>query len=517
MRFHSGSPVAIGWRQRAPEQVNSSRDDAVVVGGARLAVDGTVLPGHLSTMEPLSPGIRPVHPDFPQEPDALTQPYDYAPGELLRASLEVALRTVSEPLVLAVSGGCDSMALLHAAARWAPERIAVVATFDHATGDYATEAASLVAAQARRLGLTVVRERARHTGASEAEWRDARWSFLRRVARGFKARVATAHTRDDQLETVVMRALRGSGARGLAALAAPSHVLRPWLGVSRAELARWVHSERVAFLEDPMNASLRFLRGRVRHELLPALEQASPGFGEAMLAVGEQAAAWRRDLERLIDDCGLVVNADATRGSVAARVLEETTDAGRAVLWPALCARVGVTLDAHGTRAAVRFTTSGRCGAHITLAGGATISRRRDVRGDIFEVRRAAVLVSPPQPFAGLSDALPLRFGRWRFRRLSVEPLATDAWTIGLPVGVPVVVRTWTEGDRIRTRGAPAGRRVTRYFSESRIPVLDRPAWPTLLVGGDVMWIPGICRGLAAPTRPGRPELIWYRCEREFD
>lgn len=443
--------------------------------------------------------------------------YEVAPSDLLRAVLEVALKDSDDPLVLAVSGGRDSMALLHAMARWAPQRIATVATFDHGTGSYATDAASLVAAQARRLGLTVVRERARTTAVNEAGWRDARWSFLRRVARGFKARVVTAHTRDDQLETIVMRALRGSGARGLAALAAPSLVLRPWLGVSRAELARWVESEALLYLEDPMNASLRFLRGRVRHEWLPSFAQTTPGFAEAMLALGERAAAWRRDVEHLLDASGIAVHASGGRLTVPARVLEQTTDGGRAVLWPAICARVGVTLDANGTRAAVGFTMSQRRGAHITLAGGATIERRHDGRGDLFEVRRAASHVAMWSVYEGPSDALPPRFGRWRFRRLGVEPLAHDAWCIGLPAGTPVVVRPWTEGDRIRTAGAPAGRRVTRYFTESRVPVLDRPSWPVILVAGEPVWIPGVCRGLAAPSRPGRPELIWYRCEREFD
>lgn len=442
---------------------------------------------------------------------------EIAPGELLHAVLDVALQSTDRPLVLAVSGGRDSMALLHAMARWAPDRIAAVATFDHGTGSYATEAASLVAAQARRIGLTVVRERARVGGRTEAQWRDARWSFLRRVARGFRARVATAHTRDDQLETIIMRTLRGSGARGLAALAAPSDVVRPWLGVSRAELARWVENEGLPYLEDPMNASRRFLRGRVRHELLPAFEAASPGFGEAMLALGERAAEWRRDVEHWLDGCGVVVNAERTRLTLAARVVEQTTDAGRAVLWPAICARVGVTLDANGTRAAVRFTTSGRRGTHITLAGGATVARRRDGRGDVFEVRRASGRETGWPTYIGVAEALPARCGRWRFRRLGVEPLAKDAWCIGLPAGTPVVVRPWQCGDRIRTAGAPAGRRVTRYFTESRVPVLDRPSWPVLLADGEPMWIPGVCRGLAAPIRPGRPELIWYRCEREFD
>ena len=508
----------------SPEHDKSSRVRAGrVVGGNRHPwTEAQTAPQPGVTVDATVPllllcGMDRLRSEFP--------PDDIAPGDLLRAVLEVALQGTPQPLVLAVSGGRDSMALLHAVARWAPSRVAAVATFDHATGSYATEAASLVAAQARRLGLTVVRERARTGGTSEAAWRDARWAFLRRVARGFRARVATAHTRDDQLETIVMRTLRGSGARGLAALAAPGAIVRPWLGVSRAELSRWVESENLPYLEDPMNASRAYLRGRVRHELLPAFERASPGFGDAMLALGERAAEWRREVEHYLDGCGLAISASGTRITVPARVLERTTEEGRAVLWPAICGRVGVTLDANGTRSAVRFTMSDRRGAHIALAGGATISRHRDARGEVFEVRSAPMDVGgtarqtrgAAPAFDGMVEALPPRFGRWRFRRLGVEPLATDAWCIGLPAGTPVVVRAWEPGDRIRTEGAPAGRRVTRYFTESRIPVLDRPSWPVLLANGEPVWIPGVCRGLAAPSRPGRPELIWYRCEREFD
>ncbi|MFY7923059.1 MAG: tRNA lysidine(34) synthetase TilS, partial [Gemmatimonas sp.] len=218
-------------------------------------------------------------------------------------------------------------------------------------------------------------------------------------------------------------------------------------------------------------------------------------------------------VERLLDGSGITVHAGGGRLTVPARLLEHTTEGGRAVLWPAICARAGVTLDANGTRAAVGFTMSGRRGAHITVAGGATIERRHDGRGDLFEVRRAGAHAAMWSVFEGPSEALPPRFGRWRLRRLGVEPLAHDAWCIGLPAGTPVVLRPWTAGDRIRTAGAPAGRRVTRYFTESRVPVLDRPSWPVVLVAGEPVWIPGVCRGRAAPSRPGRPELIWYRCE----
>jgi tRNA(Ile)-lysidine synthase len=442
-----------------------------------------------------------------------------SPAAVLEATLDVALSPSAGPLVLAVSGGLDSMALMHAVARWAPERIAAVATFDHGTGSYATDAASLVAAQARRLGLTVVRERARVVGHTEAAWRDARWQFLDRVARGFRARVATAHTRDDQLETIVMRFLRGAGARGLAALAAPSRVVRPWLSVSRAELAAWVADERIPYLDDPMNADRRLLRARVRHDLLPMLIEAQPAFATTWLALGERAAQWRRDVDRFLEQAGLVVSADGTQVTIPSHVLDDTTPEGRGVLWPAICARAGVTLDATGTQAAVRFTTTRRRGAQLPLAGGALLLRRRGATDELFEVRRQAPTAGPVLVWQGTSDALPPRFGRWRFRRLGdgASPSGADPWTMALPSGHPVVVRAWAAGDRIVTMGAPAGRRVTRYFSESRIPVPDRPSWPVVLIADEPVWVPGVCCADAAPSRPGRSDLIWYRCERARD
>ncbi|WP_309668826.1 tRNA lysidine(34) synthetase TilS, partial [Gemmatimonas sp.] len=365
-------------------------------------------------------------------------------------------------------------------------------------------------------------------GQSEAAWRAARWDFLGRIARAFKARVATAHTRDDQLETVVMRLLRGAGARGIAALAAPSRVVRPWLGVSRAELARWAVLEKVAYLEDPMNVSRAFLRGRVRHELLPALEAATPGFSDQILAIADQAATWRRDVERHVDAIGVVVAPSCERVSCPAAALESTTREGRAVLWPAICARAGVTLDAKGTRELVKFTTAGRCGSRILVSGAAIVLRRRaapgEPPGDRFEVRRASSQRSPhsTRAWLGASEALPPRFGRFRWRRLHTAPspgsaAEQDLWTMGIPRGEQVALRVWTAGDRIRTAGAPAGRRVTRYFSEAHVPALDRPSWPVVLVDNEPVWVPGVCRGLTAPSRPGRPELIWYRCEPEFD
>lgn len=443
---------------------------------------------------------------------------DTVPTEaLLRTSLEFALARNTGPLVLAVSGGRDSMALMHAVARWAPARLVAVATFDHGTGGYATDAAAHVAADARRLGLTVVRERARTAAHSEAEWREARWQFLRRVAGAFGARVATAHTRDDQAETVVMRLLRGAGTRGIAALAAPSRVVRPWLSVSRSEVAAWATTESIAFLEDPMNASRRYQRGRVRHELLPAFELAQPGLTASMIALGERAADWRRDLESYLAASELT-SVRAGVLNVPVCVFDVTTDAGRAILWPACFARLGVVLDARGTRELVRFSASRRRGARVTVAGGAIAIREGHGATEWFQLRQPSHERFQPWGWTGEADRLPLRLGPWRLRRLPTEEarsVGDDKWVFGAPVGATVTVRGWRAGDRIRTAGAPAGRRVTRYFSDAHVSVLDRSDWPIVLAGDSLLCVPGLCRSVAAPHRPGWPDSIWYRCERE--
>src|SRR5262249_6979929 len=138
---------------------------------------------------------------------------------------------------------------------------------------------------------------------SEMAWREARWAFLRDVARerGGGAAIATAHTADDQIETVLMRVMRDAGARGMAGLLAPSGVLRPLLGMRRAGLIEFARLRGLEWMEDPTNASRRFLRNRIRHDVLPALRRVNPLIGEELLDFGRRAAEWRRETEITAD------------------------------------------------------------------------------------------------------------------------------------------------------------------------------------------------------------------------
>ena len=169
-----------------------------------------------------------------------------------------------------------------------------VVTFDHGTGAAATAAAALVAEEASARGLPQT------TSATEAGWRDARWSFVRSVTPP-GAVVATAHTWDDHLETVVMRVLRNAGARGLAGLAAATPGLtRPFLEVRRSAIARYASDHAVPFIDDPSNQSRRHFRNRVRLDLLPAIRTLRPGFEADMSAVAARAAELRRDVDSLV-------------------------------------------------------------------------------------------------------------------------------------------------------------------------------------------------------------------------
>lgn len=281
--------------------------------------------------------------------------------------------------VLAVSGGLDSMALLRASIRAGMRgRIAAVATFDHGTGRSATAAAALVARVADANGVRCESGRAPPgTVRTEAAWRDLRHGFLRDVARRHRAEVATAHTRDDQVETVAMRILRGSGARGLAGLDADGDVVRPLLTSTRAELAAFAAAEGLAFAHDPTNDDRRYFRNRMRLELLPALCAANPGFDRWLLVLAGRAAALRRDIEALAARIPMRYEPFGTwlvdRGALTGLGAEAL-----ATLWPAVAARAGITLDRRGTARLARFTETGSTGGRVQLSGRHEVVLRRN-------------------------------------------------------------------------------------------------------------------------------------------
>jgi tRNA(Ile)-lysidine synthase len=412
-------------------------------------------------------------------------------------------------LVLAVSGGLDSMSLLDAMSAVAPERIAAVATFDHASGTHSAQAVAHVVSESRRLGLRVLTarltDRERRAGGQEATWREARHRFLRDAAASLGAQVVTAHTRDDQIETVLMRAMRGAGARGLAGLAAPSPMLRPFLEARRVVLERYARSRSVSWLEDPSNTNLVFLRNRVRHEILPAMRAVDASIDEALWTVGQRAARWRTEMEVIVDariahrtrpDGALLVAASELAGYDASSLGE---------IWGVLAGRIGLALDRRGTHRCATFTMKRPRAGAIQISGG---WRLEALRGELMLSRASASIENEVE----LPDAGTVTWGEFRFS-VAEGSDADDRWVAEVTGGGPLMVRRWRAGDRLAPAQGQGPRRVTRYLADARLVGSERVGWPVVLQGEEIVWIPGVRRSDAATARSGRPARR-YLCER---
>ncbi len=242
-------------------------------------------------------------------------------------------------VLVAVSGGADSLALAAATAFEAPKLglRAASLTVDHGLQDGSADAAAAAAAKARALGLEagVVRVEVGATGGPEAAAREARYAALAEGAHAVGATATlTGHTLDDQAETVLLGLARGAGASSLQGMAEASELegvtlLRPLLGVRRATTRAACAAEGLEPWDDPHNAESRFARVRVRERVLPVLEaELGPGIAEALARTAaqlrEDAEAFDEMIDETIEDivehaeAGISVSAAALAANPAA-------------------------------------------------------------------------------------------------------------------------------------------------------------------------------------------------------
>lgn len=219
---------------------------------------------------------------------------------LVRALIrEHALVERSSTVLVAVSGGPDSMALLHVLALLRRER--AFGLFAHGVdhGLRAESSTELDVAESFAHSLDVPFGRTRvavaHGGNLQARARMARWDALRNAAaRAGAGRIATGHHADDRAETMLIRILRGTGPGGLAVLPPrDGDRIRPLLRARRADIDAHVRRHRIPHCSDPSNRDPRFLRVRVRLEVLPVLERLNPRVVEHMYALADELSGLR--------------------------------------------------------------------------------------------------------------------------------------------------------------------------------------------------------------------------------
>ena len=433
--------------------------------------------------------------------------------DCVRAALATAGLGPDDTIVAAVSGGPDSMVLLDCvvAARRRGGPNVHVAHLNHGLRAEAAQAAAAVVRHARNAGLPVTAGTPRDypvggtEGApSEDAARRARWTFLREVAQcASAARIATGHTRNDQAETVIMNLARGSGLRGLAGMRADDgEILRPLLTVSRRDVAAYVNARQLVVDRDPLNETPRFRRNRVRHEVLPLLDDIYPGAVNAIARSAEVLAGEIDGLPLYVQSAdGRRMPLHPERAAVPEGLFPATFVAavramgGRRQLGAAQLGAVARALreDTHGRW--VDLTD----GTHAFVRDGAVVVYPERVRDGTWQPPVSLTVPGEARVPGGLVIAEMIESEHWRGRRGAVDGCALDHERLR---GRRLTVRAPAPHERVRVARGEDTRDLARLLRSRGVAADIASSMPVLDVDGSAVCMPGVWRDAGFAPRP---------------
>lgn len=457
----------------------------------------------------------------------------HQPDTYARWALETRRAQLFQPgwrVGVAVSGGPDSVLLLDFLRRLARDAgflVAAVHFNHHLRGAESDADEHFVRDLARELGIefahaeadTARIARQRHRNL-EATARDLRYRFFfSLVNQGRVERMATAHTANDQAETVLLRLLRGAGTRGLAGIhpVLDGKVARPFLNLTRAEVEAEIARRKLRFRVDSSNVEARLARNKIRHELLPLLER---DYNPAIIALLKQLA------DRARDDESFLESAAADRAQpwrvredneerIPAHVLSEFPPAlERRVLRQMIAAaRAGPRASPGGVtysdiEAVRRLAGEAQSGRRLSLPAGLTARKEFEwlaISPDLVATAPTgySFAVTAPCEVKVPQLGVVFQFGLGEFPD---TPAARKAYTHGGTVLDPdktpagLLLRNCRAGDRFQPLGSRRPSKLTELFQRRRVPLRERALWPVLESGGEIVWVRGFPPGsVAAP------------------
>jgi len=462
---------------------------------------------------------------------------NHAANQLFRRVKRQALLLGHDRILVAVSGGPDSVALLHVLheLRGEFDLHLEVAHLQHGIrGDEAKADARFVSALADKLGLVFhLKEidlpalRARSGGGNlEALARVERYRFFAEVARGRDfAKVATAHTQDDQAETMLMWLLRGAGRNGLGGMR-PAHslsdddseprlqIIRPFLEISKAEILEYLANRQLEYRFDSTNRDTKLLRNWIRLELLPQLRDRIDERVGARLAA---QARMLRNEQAVLDQVTRSELAKCRRGDGLDRValIQEPAALQRLILRRWIEARRGSLrgIDFAHIEAMSELAVSGPAHGRLAIPGGWEMRREYDALylGRAERGRQAHCYAYPLNP--GETLQIPEANVELISKTMAspVGALATDlteACFDADALAKPLVVRNFRRGDRFEPVGMSGHKKVKDLFIDRKVALSERARLPMLIGGEQVLWIPGHGRSRTALVTPRSRTIV---------
>ncbi len=444
-------------------------------------------------------------------------------------AIDTALLKPGLRLAVGLSGGADSVALLRALAERSRELGLVLhaAHLHHglrgaeadADLDFCRELAAKLDVPFHEARVdTAAAAKADANSGKPAETieeaaRRLRYSWFRELmSKELLHAMATAHTLDDQAETVLAKFLRGAWTEGLSGIhpkleSPEGPILRPLLAATRADVEAYLHSLGQPWREDSSNRHLSFTRNRIRHELLPLLEGWNPRLREhlaqmATLARNEEAW-WQAELARLAPQL-LLPGRPMRGGGRAACVLAPSLAADVTRLAALPCAlqrrllryaaeQLGAGLDFLSTEALRELALAGRAGQKREFAQGLRAERtHRELRLTVESAAAAGVGTADPAPKYTIvipGEIVAPAFGlRLRIER-SAPPPAPGGEP---PPAATATLRNWSPGDRVRLRHSGGPRKIKEVLERLRVTGSGRRLWPVLEAGGHIVWMRGV-------------------------
>ncbi|MDR3701479.1 MAG: tRNA lysidine(34) synthetase TilS [Candidatus Sulfopaludibacter sp.] len=411
---------------------------------------------------------------------------------------------------VAVSGGADSVCLLHCLLLLAPRwdlRLHVLHLDHHLRGEESRQDAEFVRRVAAELGLPVTVGQA-DPGSSaenlEQAARQARLAFFREaVAAGTVDRVALGHTRSDQAETVLFRFLRGSGSAGLAGIRPVTRdgLIRPLIEIDRADVEQFLRARSLPWREDSSNASERFARNRIRHRLMPLLvREWNPAMARTLAHTADWAEAeesyWEEELDRL--SAGRLLERDGAVLLHAPSLATLPKAAARRLIRRAMERAKGDLrgVDFDHVEQVLHMAAGEQGHGHVAIPGLEAVrsfewlrlARRSGARPAVPYCMPAVVpgtiwppgsalaisleLIEKPETFEGWESVYNSGMGCLDWRHLSS----------------PLELRSWKPGDRYQPSGSSGIEKIKTLFQRARIPVWERRGWPVLWGGEAIVW-----------------------------
>jgi tRNA(Ile)-lysidine synthase len=451
------------------------------------------------------PSVSP--PQIATSPSTRSQPPPLLAMTIIDALERSGLRSPATLVLVGVSGGPDSVSLLHLLTRVENGPRLHVAHLDHGLREESAGDAFFVRELCREWGVAVTVEQrdvrqARKAGSLEDAARRVRYGFFAEVAAANGAEaVAVGHTADDQVETVLLHMARGAGLEGLAGMGEDMRrndglrVVRPLLSVTKAETLAYCEAQGILYRQDASNASMRFVRNRVRHKLLPALRAINPNVDEALLRLAETARGeadyWRVEAGRLLDLAS--VSQTHRSLSLSQSVLRDLHPAALRHLLRAAVERLTGSLQGFETvhLAILEGLVEGGAGRHADLPGF-TAGTEHELL--LLRIESPGAAASIPE--TDLRVPGDVTAGGWRIvcdlparRRRS-----QGVWRAMLDLeraGAPLRVRSRRPGDRYQPSGMTGTKKLQDLMVDAGIPRRLRDAVPVIEGASGIAWCGG--------------------------